>query len=75
MTDAEVLRELMASVYVTPRQKEVLRRTIARMPEVPKAHVQRAMRRLTARLVNVETEESAVEEDERHALLGPCGAG
>lgn len=63
MSDREILRDLMQSVYVTPRQREALGRILG----LPKA----------ARSEDgVKASKRASDEDEakRHALLGPCGA-
>lgn len=62
------LRRLMASVYVTPRQREALRRTVQRMVAT------RGLARPALRARAAEPEDDVIEEDRRHALLGPCGA-
>lgn len=61
--DLGVIADLMVSVYVTPRQKEALRRVVGVVT-------------LAAGRARVATAEHRADEDEakRHALLGPCGA-
>jgi hypothetical protein len=64
MTDEQALRELLGSVYVTPRQRAALHRVMVtrgvdRAPFVGNATLGAS---------------TVMEEEERHALLGPCGA-
>lgn len=67
MSDADraVLAELVRSVYLTTREREALRRVLG---DRGKWRLAPAIARATA------AEPGAFEEDERHALLGPCGA-
>lgn len=82
--DVDILKELLGSVYLTERQKQALGRVMGvvleqvqldarqlravaddrQMPMYVRANAEQALHHL----------QSAVEEDRRHALLGPCGA-
>lgn len=81
MDDVETLRDLLRSVYLTSRQKQALGRvlrTVTHRPlpccdEPEDRGILAAIHRATNPL-SKEPDDSAVEEDERHALLGPCGA-
>jgi hypothetical protein len=84
MSDVNVLKELLGSVYLTERQKQALGRVIGRVLEqmsldtgALRAVAEDVKMPLAVR-ANAEQalhyRESAVEEDRRHALLGPCGA-
>lgn len=75
--DVDILKELLGSVYLTDRQKQALGRLLSG------AKLEAALDRVAARSVlvrhgvsvsNESTLGNVVEEDRRHALLGPCGA-
>lgn len=78
-SDIAVLRELCGSVYLTTVQRGALRRLLAsrevlrsvsedaRVPLSVQAEIDQAM-------AHGEEASSAIEEEQRHALLGPCGA-
>lgn len=78
--DVEVLRELLGSVYLTARQKQALGRLLGgRLPfvgDVTKRadRMRNAVELYQGRALGNDVEEDVVEEDRRHALLGPCGA-
>ena len=75
--DVDILKELLGSVYLTERQKQALGRLISGAKlEASLDHVA-ARSVLVRRGVSVSNESTlgnVVEEDRRHALLGPCGA-
>jgi hypothetical protein len=72
MKDMVVVRELMRSVYVTGEQREALGRLLERVSPKPFVEVRLTGGPVLARVGG--EPESAIEEDRRHALLGPCGA-
>lgn len=63
--DVTVLRELASSVYLTRRQREALARLLGQLGGV------RVSVGLSASGMVME---DVIAEDQRHALLGPCGA-
>jgi len=68
--DMEVLRELMTSVYVTPRQRAALGRVVGGGRQESGVSSQLGAQRRASKPEAV----SVLVEQERDALLGPCGA-
>lgn len=67
--DERELRELAASVYVTPRQRVALMNALAQKPAC-----EHWGEMTIDRAPGEEHRSDCFDEDRRHALLGPCGA-
>ncbi len=68
MNDRQVLFELLGSVYLTARQKQALAALLRDSSAPREGHSP------NWRQVDVIASGTELEEEERHALLGPCGA-
>lgn len=75
MSDMDILKGLLHSVYVTPEQRGALVRAMMALADVPSGHHPPpvVLLRRPGRVTGGPSSDVAGE-DERHALLGPCGA-